>query len=234
MNATCKAIVLRQISYSETSIIVFCFTQDKGVKSFLYKGGKKKRATGILPLKILEISYYQHREDALASINSVQTAVALPDLYLNPIKTSILFFLGEFLNQLLNKIQYTEQHLFEEIEHELIWLNESTEFANYPIFWMIQWIEKLGIKPSLSDGEYFDIEAARFTHQNPKSLFYQKGAEMQTLSYLFTQERLSILSYSLTKNERTKIFNTLVDYYRFHIPEFKNFKSIEILQTVLN
>jgi DNA repair protein RecO (recombination protein O) len=234
MNATCKAIILKQISYSETSLIVFCFTQDKGLKSFMYKGGKKKRSTAILPLKILEISYYQHREDSLASISSVQTATSLPSLYQHPVKISILFFLGEFLNQLLSKIQYTEEYLFEEIEQELIWLNESTEFANYPIFWLIQWIEKLGLKPSLSEGDYFDIESAQFTRHNPKSLFYQKGEEMRILSFLFTQERLPILSYSLTKNERTKIFNTLVDYYRFHVPEFKSFKSVEILQTILN
>lgn len=235
MKATCKAIVLRQFSYSETSIIISCFTKEHGIKSFLYKGGKKKKnAAVLLPLKIVEINYYQHTIDSLASINSIHTATALNNLYQNPIKTSLVFFMGEFLNQLLHKIQYAEAHLFEEIQQELIWLNESEEVTNYPIFWMIKWIDYLGLKPTLGEGNYFDIEMAQFTKHQTNSLLFHYGETIGKLAQLFTLNHLEILSYSLHKTERTKIIEALIDYYKFHVPEFKNFKSVDVLQTVLN
>jgi len=229
---TCKAIIIKRISYSDTSVIISCFTKSSGLKSFIYKGGKKKNAATLLPLRIVEINYYQHNEDALASINSINSTAALSNLYQHPVKTSILFFMNEFLGQLLGKIQYAEPHLFEEIEQELIWLNESEEITNYPVFWMIRWIEKLGLKPSTSSGKFFDIESARFSDHKPDGVLYHFGDEMETLSFLFRQDRLTILSYPLKKNDRKKLLNVLMDYCRFHIPEFKTFKSVEILQTV--
>lgn len=234
MKFSCKAIVLKRINYSETSVIISCFTKEFGVKSFLYKGGKKKNNAVLMPLKIVDIQYYQHNADSLANVTTIQTDVVLNNLYLNPIKTSLLFFMNEFLGQLLVKIQFTEPHLFEEIEQELIWLDASDELTNYPLFWLIQWTEKLGIKPTISVGSYFDIETARFLEHAPNSTMYHHGDEVAKLATLFSCQRLEILSYVLTKNERTKLLNVLLDYYRIHLPEFRELKSIEILQTVYN
>jgi DNA repair protein RecO (recombination protein O) len=200
----------------------------------MYKGGKKRNTANSLPLRIVEISFFQLNEHSLASINTIQASFSQTNLYSSPVKTSILFFMGEFLNQLLSKIQYTEAHLFEEIKQELIWLNETEELANYPIFWLIQWIDKLGIKPLSSEGNYFDIEAAQFSQKELNSVLFVYGEEMRQLANLFQEDRITILSYPLTKASRKVILNALISYCTFHIPEFKQFKSIEVLQTVFN
>lgn len=234
MKGFCSAIVLKQINYGDASVIISCFTKEQGLKSFIYKGGKKKNKAVLFPLRLVEINYYQHNEDALASVNSIQAAMTLPNLYQNPIKASVIFFISEFLNQLLNKIQYTETNLFEEIKQELIWLNETDELAKYPIFWLIKWIEKLGLTPTVTEkASCFDIESAQFCQSSFSGRHYFSGEEMQKLAYLFMQDRLKILSYPLNKNERNTIFDALVAYCLFHIPEFKQFKSVEILKTVL-
>lgn len=233
MKSSCQAIVLRQFNYSDTSVIISCFTKEFGVKSFLYKGGKKKNSSVLLPLRIVEINYYQHKEHSLANANTIFVANPLVALYQNPIKSSVLFFMSDFLNQLLSKIQYTETNLFQEIQQELIWLNESEEFANYPIFWMIQWIEKMGIKPVVKAGNFFDIEGGQILSKATNSLFFFQGEEIIKLAQMFQSDRLNILSISLTKKERTVILDALISYCKFHIPEFNKFKSVEILQAVL-
>lgn len=200
----------------------------------MYKGGKRKNTSITLPLRVVEINFYQHNESALASITSISVSQAQTNLYQNPIKTSVLFFMSEFLNQLLAKVQYSEPNLFDELRQELIWLNESNEMANYPIFWTIQWIEKLGIKPTVADGSFFDIELAQITAKETTSLFFYQGEEIRKLAILFQSQRIDVLSFQLSKIERSRILNVLMDYCKFHIPEFKKFKSIEVLQTVLS
>ena len=55
-----KAIVLSSLKYGDTSLIVRCYTEQEGLKSFIAKGvfAKKKRNTSLyFPLNELEISY---------------------------------------------------------------------------------------------------------------------------------------------------------------------------------
>ena len=42
-----KAIVLSSLKYGETSLIVKCYTQEEGVKSYLIRGVLKQKKTGI-------------------------------------------------------------------------------------------------------------------------------------------------------------------------------------------
>jgi len=43
MLVTTEALVLSKTNYSETSLIVRCYTQTDGIKSYMIKGGKQGR-----------------------------------------------------------------------------------------------------------------------------------------------------------------------------------------------
>lgn len=234
MKTTCNAILLKRISYGDTSVILSCLTEKNGLQAFLFKGGKKKNASVLLPLKSIEITYYQREENQLATAYEVQSSLSLLRIYTNPIKNSILFFISEFLSMMMPSIQHSEPHYYDELLHELKWLEMSDELANYPIYWMITWIQRLGVQPTLSYGHYWDVERARFVDHQPLSTLYFVGDEMDALSHLMNEGRNQILSHAFTKKERTSILSALFAYFRFHIPECKELSSIEILQTVLN
>lgn len=234
MKNTCQAILLKRVNYGDSSVIITCLTEKQGLKSFIFKGGKKKNAAILMPLRVVEITYYQREESSLATAYDIHSSLSLVQLYNHPIKSSILFFIAEFLNQIIEKTQHSEPHLFQNIVEELKWLDATSELANYPIYWMISWIQQLGIKPIQSNGKFFNIETAQFVNHQPLTSHYFEGETIEKLSFLIHQDQLTILSYSLTKAERNFLLEVLITYFRFHIPEFKEMASIEILKTILS
>lgn len=235
MNSTCNAILISKVDYGDNDMIITCLTEALGLKTFFYKGAKiKKNKLGLTPLRLVEISYFEFQSNSLANIRRIQSSIHLNKLYSNPIKITVLFFLADYIHQIIGKIHHSEKHLYEDLKNELIWLNSTDEVTNYPIFWLIFWIKKLGLKPHTSSGSYFDIETARFLDIMPNNTTFYHGIEMEKLGELFEESRLEILSIELKKQERKKMMEALISYSKYHIPEFRDLKSLEVLQTVLS
>ena len=76
MLVTTEAIVLSKINYSETSLIVRCYTLSDGLKSYIVKGSKqgrngKKNAALFQPLNQLEITS-QHKAKSILPLQNRQ------------------------------------------------------------------------------------------------------------------------------------------------------------------
>ena len=97
-----KAIVLSSLKYSDTSLIVKLYTQEKGIKSFLLRGilsskkGKLKAAY-FLPLSQLNIEASIKNTSGLHSIKDANVINHYSDLNTNIIKQSVVMFLSEIL-----------------------------------------------------------------------------------------------------------------------------------------
>ena len=62
INSSC--IILNNISYGESDLIVKILTQKKGLLSFLIKGGQKKKKKYLQPLMNVNISFnYKNKTD---------------------------------------------------------------------------------------------------------------------------------------------------------------------------
>ncbi len=55
-----EGIVIKSLSYGDTSLILDVFTQKSGIVSFMVKGAKKRKI--LLPLQILSISIFRYKE----------------------------------------------------------------------------------------------------------------------------------------------------------------------------
>ena len=108
MLVTTEAIVLSKINYSETSLIVRCYTLSDGLKSYIVKGSKqgrngKKNAALFQPLNQLEITS-QHKANRFFQFQNRQKSV-------NPYQTipfamnklSVVLFLSEVLSSALQR-----------------------------------------------------------------------------------------------------------------------------------
>ena len=86
-----KAIVLSSLKYSDSSLIVKCYTQEEGIKTYLIKGVLKARKGGIKvayfqPLTQLKIHANHSRRGALNSIKEVQISYPYTSVYKDIIK----------------------------------------------------------------------------------------------------------------------------------------------------
>ena len=98
-----KAIVLSSLKYSDSSLIVKCYTQEEGIKTYLIKGVLKARKGGIKvayfqPLTQLKIHANHSRRGALNSIKEVQISYPYTSVYKDIFKQSVVMFLSEMLS----------------------------------------------------------------------------------------------------------------------------------------
>ena len=102
-----RAIVLRQIKYSETSLILKIYTEKEGLLSFIAKGvrGKKGklRSAQFQPLNLIDLSYREARKSQLRQINDLKVIEPFTDLPFNPIKRTIAIFMAELIQNAIKE-----------------------------------------------------------------------------------------------------------------------------------
>ena len=98
-----KAIVLSAIKYRDKDLIVKCFTEKEGVKSYIIYGvrsakSKKIKVAHFQPLTQLSIVANHNTKGALNTIKEVALVNHYSTIYSDIYKQSIAFFLSELLN----------------------------------------------------------------------------------------------------------------------------------------
>lgn len=112
---------------------------------------------------------------------------------------------------------------------------QSTEIkpSQQPILFLLKVSRHLGIEPldNYSVREpLFDMLAGRYQYAGEHTLdTYTSQLLHYYLQALHTGSPLPIATLA----QRTELINRLLEYYQIHLAEFRNFKSHEILHTVL-
>ena len=110
---TTKAIILSSLKYGDTSLIVKCYTQEEGVKTYLIRGVLKPKKSGLKaayfqPLTQLRIVANHNSKNTLNSIKELQVIHPYKTFHTDIVKQSVVLFLSEVLS---NSIQEEEQNL---------------------------------------------------------------------------------------------------------------------------
>lgn len=233
-----KAVVLSSLKYGETSLIIRCYTQDFGLKSFIAKGvfSKKKRNTSLyFPLTELELSFQpKANEQQLVFLRSAQTSYYYETLHFHPIKSAIVFFLAEILNLVL-KEETDNSDLYFYIEHSLKEFDQKKEdFADFHLIFLIQLSHFLGFYPNLEmDGSLFDLENGFFTNSN-SSINMLKADETALFKKLLEINFTENSKNTFNQPQRSLLLEILVKYYQIHTNNFKKPKSLQVLHEMFS
>jgi DNA repair protein RecO (recombination protein O) len=206
-----KGFVLQRVAYSETSMVLKCFTLTHGLKSFLLQGAKKKFAHLIQPMSPIAFSFNLKNHEQLAKMYEPHLVIQATDIPFNNLKTSLVFFQNEVLSNVLIDGQIDEE-LFYFLLNEYQFLDEQTYHPNYIIFWLFKLIKILGFDP----------------------LALETSLENSTihLNKLTYRTREDWLNLTLSKIERKQIVSGLLAYYQSAIPNFKPIKTLEVYQSI--
>lgn len=233
-----KAVVLSSLKYGETSLIIRCYTQDFGLKSFIAKGvfSKKKRNTSLyFPLTELELSFQpKANEQQLVFLRSAQTSYYYETLHFHPIKSAIVFFLAEILNLVL-KEETDNSDLYFYIEHSLKEFDQKKEdFADFHLIFLIQLSHFLGFYPNLEiEGSLFDLENGFFTNSN-SSINMLKADETVLFKKLLEINFTENSKNTFNQPQRSLLLEILVKYYQIHTNNFKKPKSLQVLHELFS
>jgi DNA repair protein RecO (recombination protein O) len=240
-----KAIVLTSLKYSDTDLIVKCFTEE-GVKSYLLKRifkFKSKKPT--LSSRHLNIAYFQPltqinisaNHNNKGNLNSIREAgisylyqTVATDIY----KQSIAIFLAEVLTQSLQEEQ-KNKILFQYIETAFIWLDNHNSTANFHLIFLLNLTKYLGFYPEVKDknANYFDLAEGIFSDYKPLNNFVF-GNELIYFKSLIGINFDDIERLRLNSKSRKIVLNILLGYFELHLPGFKKPKSLSVLNEVFN
>ena len=237
MEVKTRAIVLQTIKYGDAQLIVDFFTEKLGRVSFMVKIPKSSKAKMkrqlFQPLMILNLEFDHRPKANLQRLKDVSIALPFVDLPFSPYKLAMSMFLAELLGQATRNEQVNVP-LFSFIEESVAWLDQAQgNYANFHIVFMIQLSFHLGFMPNIESGmsgDYFDLVDGCFVAHVPSHVHYLNKEDSMRLVSLLRLEYKTMHLYTMSRIERNRCVEVILEYYKLHLPDFPEMKSFSVLQ----
>lgn len=233
-------IVLHQMKYGETSVIVKIYTEELGLQSYIVRGVRSKKAkikyNLLQPGNILSLVVYYKEKSSLQNIREIKLAHHYEFIPYDVIKSSILIFMIEvFFKSVIEEEPNTELYLF--LNSALLELDQSeNQLSHFHLVYMIKLSKYLGFYPQLNYSDstrYFDLQEGVFQTFKPVHE-HHLSPEMGSKFFDLIKNALHNEPVALDKSDRNELLNRLIEYYRLHLPTIQEIKSHHVLREVLS
>ena len=209
-----EGLILKKIEYQESSLILKIFTKDFGIISVIAKGAKssKKSAYGILrPLNFIEFQFYHQNNKTLFLLKDYQLKFAPDTKNFGIYKTSLAYFIVEVISHSTSEELEPEPEKYEFVMSIFEYLKQHHVYSNFYLCFLIQYVRFLG----------FEISSQLFSNQETISIV----EKLMIPDSMY--QKLEILP-----GQRKSIYQSLIQFYQFHIPNFKEIQSIQTLEMI--
>ena len=234
-----RGIVLRSVRFGESSLIVDVLTKSSGRVSFMVhipktsKGKIKKQY--FQPMTLLDFEYDFRQRNNLQRIKDVRVSLPYSSIPIDPAKSCISLFLSEFIYYATRNEQENPT-LFTYISTSLEWLDNAYEdFANFHLVFMMRLGKFLGFHPFLEDftpGCFFDLRNGCFTLSMPLHADFLNAADAGHLYNLMRMNFDTMKLFKLSHDDRNRITEIVLRYYKLHLPNMPELQSFDILREV--
>lgn len=232
-----QAIVLHSLKYGETRLIVDMFTRSMGRQSFIVSIPKSTKAKIkkqlFQPLSILEIEFDSRPKVQLQKLADVRLASPFSSIPFHAHKLSISLFLAEFLYYALRGEQENEL-LFDYVANSLLWLDgQQDRFSNFHLVFLMRLSRFLGFYPNLDhyqSDDYFDLRESMFQSAPPVHRDFLFPEEANKVQLMMRMDFPTMHLYRMSHDDRNRLLEVTLKYYRLHLPDFPELKSVSVLQ----
>lgn len=218
--------LLSYVRYGDNDAILHCFTKDNGFQSFFVRGiysAKNKKKAYLSPLNELSFVVNDFQKSGLTTITKIESVVVVDA---NDVRiSSVMFFIAEFLHQVL-KTEQKQELIYDEISTFLHKLSLG-DFQSHLQF-LLNFLKIQGLAPLVGEGQFLDPEIGCFESQLRHRLFNQ---EISTCWKLLLNENYGI---KFPKELRADFLDSILLYYMHHFPDFRFPKSLEVLKEIFN
>lgn len=225
-------LVLHTTPYAETSVVAKVFTRQLGVRSYIIKGVRggssrsRVKQNLLQPLSNIDMVVYDsHRSNLnyVKELSSRQSSVS------DPVGNALRFFMTEVLYKVLREEEPMPE-LWDYVEKA----SETTtgERKDVPIRFLLMVARHLGIEPmdNYSTREpYFCLEEGRYVSASNETTLPLHLSSVLHEYLSNTDSQFSVFSL----NDRRSLIDALIAYFQLHLSGFKQFRSHEILHTIL-
>lgn len=232
-----RGIVLHAIPYNDTYSIIYMYTEAFGRVSYLVSRSRGRRGAVskalFMPLAVLEMEVDHQAKRELHRVKEARLCFPMNDLLFNPVKNAIALFLGEVLFRAV-KEREPDAHLFRYL-YESIHLLEYADagIANFHLVFLLGLLRFMGIFPNVEahrEDSYFDLLNGEFVSRIPMHRHYLDPEETRIFACLLRISYENMSLYVFSRQDRIRIIRRIFEYYRLHLPEFPEIKSLEVMQ----
>ncbi|KQS91310.1 recombination protein O N-terminal domain-containing protein [Chryseobacterium sp. Leaf394] len=220
--------ILSFLKYGDSDAILHCFTLEEGFQSFFLKSvltQKNKKKALILPLSMLSFNCRKSKPGVEINYVLKFELEQSYDFYTDIKANTIVFFVSDFLNQVL-KHENSNPNIFRAI----IEFNQNLDARNYRahLVLLILLLKIQGIAPLQSSFEYLDPETGNFNLNGTHHLFTKE------ISSLWKKISTSENPYEIKikTSDRKQLLDSILVYYHYHFTDFRIPNSLEIIQQI--
>lgn len=232
-----QALVLSALSYGDRQLIVDLFSREAGRQSFIVQlaAGRKGKMRKMLfqPLMLLDVDFTQRPTRTLQRFSEVSISRPWLTLCADPIKIQLVFFVAELLRY-ATRDEQQPQSLFDYVIDSMHWLDTATEgYANFHLVFMIRLTLFLGFFPNLEtyrEGSCFDLRSGCFSMTIPAHADFIRGDEAEQMINLMRLNYSTMHLFRMTRQQRNRCVDVILEYYCLHIPDFPKMKTLEVLR----
>ena len=237
MESKTRGIVLRTVKINDNKLIVDFLSREEGRLSAVWKittsRTSKVRRQYFQPMTILNVNLERSPRQHMSRIKEAQIAIPYSSISLDGDKMAITFFLAEFMNY-ATRSMHTDALLYDFVEQSLTWLDASNKgIANFHLMFMVRMSLFLGFQPDMStykEGALFDLREGVFCTTAPLHSDFLNAEDAKKMQILMRMSPSNLHLFPLSRNERNRIIDITLMYYRLHIPQFGEMKTLEVLR----
>ncbi len=241
MIAKTKAIVLHQVKYAETSLVVTLYTQNFGRQSYLINGirsaKKKQQANVFQPMFLLDTEVYHKSSRNLQRLKEVKLGMVHQSIPFDIYKSTICIFISEVLYKLLRS-EECDPNLF-----DFIW--QSVEYfdslekgtANFHIWFLLKMTVYMGFRINNNYTEkyrWFNPSSACFVVNPPSDVDSETFNVSKHLANFIDMDLKNISQYSISGEIRNKLLEIIIVYYSIHVDFMGSINSLRIMHELFS
>ncbi len=236
-----KGIVLRNVKYGETSLVVTIYTELFGLQSYLINGVRSEkrssaRANLYQPTGLLELIVYHHPNRNLQRIKEAKLLAGQHFQGSTVVRYAIGIFMAELIQKAITETESNTDlyHFFEESFLHVLQADEKS-LAGFAIWFACSFAEHLGFGMQNNFSEQmpvFDLLNGHFTAEDDLHNTHRlDSVSSQQLSSILHGDQAGL---HLNGKRRHELLMTCVHYLQLHIPHLAEIKSVAVLHEIMN
>jgi len=238
---TLHLIILRTIRHNERHNILTAFSLESGRVAFAVSAGSGRAASRMralmMPLSIVECEADIKPGRDIHTMANVRSMTALHGIHSHPVRSSLAMFLAEVLGCILRDGP-PDSLLWQFIADGIVNLDRipPAKLANFHLCFLSRLAAVLGIAPdigSYSDGMVFDMADGRFRMTPPLHPHFFSAADSRAVPMLGRLTFQTMHLWRLSRDERRRILDGILEYYSIHYATLTGLKSLDILRTLM-
>jgi len=236
-----RAIVLKTVNYSESSVVVKMYTKQFGLKSFLIRGVRKKHsrisASLLQPLSINEVVFINKEKNQLHIPREISSCCQFTSISFDVIKSAQIIFMNELVYRSVHE-EETNHDLFDFLAKCITYIDRLPQAqGNLHLVFALHLSKFLGFCPLgnfTPQTPYFLLQEGVFSKYKTDDDLFLDQKQSELLDNFLNATLEESAKFRLSGYIRKSLLEKIILYYQLHHIGVGEIKSLEVLSEVFH